>query len=278
MDLYYKLLKCSNNFVNLLYEKSSKKTLLAGFSSTETCSSLIYQYINETFNNNNNNKPKNYLEEYFINQEHFSIFRFFKKVLNSKYQNKESISNKWIIFTRSLLSTSFKDIKPLNSFLGEELVLSINKFQLKNESYRLKDYDSNQKGIIKLIQLNSIKSCLECSKLVESFKISNKEKILIVTVDMINGNQTQVNYVLELLNDMNKGKSFFIIYYYPPEYPLSNQLKLNPIFLNEIDSIYIDSLGIRFDEENQVIIEEDIREWIAISCGISIGGGDYNNK
>ncbi|KAN0050796.1 hypothetical protein ACTA71_008762 [Dictyostelium dimigraforme] len=293
---FKKISLCADHFISTLHLTGSNGSLLTGFSN-ETKSLVVYKFFKsleyfesdvdesetqrfgfyksnqaledqtkinfkllqiarpECFIKNVDSFPTKYIEEYLLNQEHFSIIRFLRNLFESKYQHKETVPNKWTIFTRSSLALSSLKDSEINKILSKSLSDNI----ISSQS-------------IKVLQLSFIRSSIDCENVVNSFHESDEELVLIVVADMVTCNQNQVTYIFELLSRLNKNKFLITIYHYPAEYSISNQIKLNSIFLCDMEFIYIDSLGISFEKSinnSQFSVEGDIRDLISSTCGIT---------
>jgi len=268
IDRFDFLLHSSQDFVEKIHISQSQEFLLTGFSKTETIPSLVYSY-SKTFQdtekefyprkNNiseqtmfnykllqiarpeaiikyNSFLPQHYLTEYFKNQEHFSIIQFLRKLYRNRFNNTaKRESNKWTIFTRNSPSlVSLKDID--TSLILDDLV--------DKENIQIENYQT------RVIHLTMIQSSIECQTVLNSFKQSNTDQLLIVIVDSSIIDRNVVNYVFECLSDLHQSKLFVLIYGFPSEYSLLKQLQSNSIFLNGNDYMYIDSLGINDQHEN----------------------------
>ncbi|EFA82922.1 hypothetical protein PPL_03700 [Heterostelium album PN500] len=300
MALFNSLKASAKHFVDEFHNKITNKSLLSGFSESETIPSLIYSFAKESQNGilkinphrvpskdhpvpeetsefrqfnwkllqiarpesifNCKSLPQSYIEEYLLRQEHFNILRFLDHIFKQKFIHKdETISNKWTFFTRTSLTLHrLKDSEQMDKFHKTFLELLTK--------------DPNQKNILKIVQLGSFKSSFECETTLDKFIKSDDLKICIVIADMSQVNQHQINFIINKFSEHNNSKLLITICHYPPEFSLSNQTKLNSIFLNGMEYFYVDSLGLQIDsqhmEKSDNYIDSDIRTWIAKAYGL----------
>eukprot|EP01132_Coremiostelium_polycephalum_P003790 gene3790-4715_t len=298
-----------NHFVNEFHFKITNQSLLSGFTN-ETIDSIIFSFakdpeslnsitpyrVNPSEQQSENEEPtpqlrllnwkllqlarpesilkckslpRQYIEEYILRQEHFNCLRFLHHLFShfidmptieippTPMDNQYNPSNKWFIYTRSSLA--------LHRLRESENVDKFYKILIPNHN------EQNPK-VLKFIQLNTLPTSAQCNLEITKFIKSDVQKICITVADMSMVNLSQINYVLNLTQDLPKDKLLVVICHSPPEFSLYNQSKLNSIFLNGIEYIYIDSLGVKIDatltEGNQVI-DTDIRTWIAKSYGLN---------
>ncbi|GAM22490.1 hypothetical protein SAMD00019534_056650 [Acytostelium subglobosum LB1] len=295
-----KLKRSSQHFVDSFHTGVSNQSLLAGFSPKETISSLVFSTAKDILKNGkptitpqriSNDRldenavtseyrllnwkllqiarpesmfkctslPQSYMEEYLLRQEHFNLLRFFKTLFHQKYAlDDQTRSNKWVMYTRTSLTLHrLKD--HMDKFV---------KYLLENI------FDQGQahvgEGIISIIQLGSFKTSFDCQNEIERFKESMQAKICLVIADMSTVNQHQTNYIIDQFSELDPSKMFIIICHYPPEFSLYNQTKLNSLFLNGMEFMYVDSLGLQMDVNapESSTLDVDIRTWIAKAYGV----------
>ncbi|EFA81451.1 hypothetical protein PPL_05439 [Heterostelium album PN500] len=317
-----KIRENANHFVNTFH---IQKSLLAGFSDSETIPSILYSMIKNSIERNepmkidphriiikdlsindkfilskesnsifkrfnskllqiarpetiyNSNLPRQYVEEYLLRQDHFNTLRFLQNLIKRTFNNddaqddNESISNKWIIYTRTSPSLHRLDDSTVDF---KKLLLKF----LPSENNQLVCQS------IKIIQLNKLKSTEDCSQEFNKFIDNQDGRICIVIADMSIINQHQINYVVGMLNKVNKTDKLLVtICHYPPESSISGQFKLNSIFLNDLEFVYIDSIGVKLEssqsEDPSKQIDTDIRKWVAKTYGLRpVDVDDYSLK
>ncbi|EFA80970.1 hypothetical protein PPL_06205 [Heterostelium album PN500] len=316
-SIFETLKSTATHFIDEFHNKATNKSLLSGFSESETIPSLIYTIAKELkasdslniqpqriFNTNLElipesenyeirqfnwkllqiarpesifnckTLPQSYIEEYLLRQEHFNILRFLDHIFNKKFvKNDQSVPNKWTFFTRTSLTLHrLKDSEHMDNF--HKILLS----QLFKNGDTESEIDpmeiDSKENILKIIQLGSFKSSHSCDLELDHFKNSKVQKICMIIADMSYVNQHQVNFIVDRFNKFDKSKLLITICHYPPEFSLSNQTKLNSIFLNGIEYMYIDSLGLKIDtqlmESNQNSLDSDIRTWIGRAYGLKL--------
>ena len=227
-----------------------------------------------------------YIYEYFMNQEHFSVFRFLKNLINIHLRqlraqsNSESPNesteegmevdtgrgkqevhtNKWCIFTRTS---------------GEFEQLSSKDNLKKLLSEKLEKENAMEKYEIHTIQLEMIQS----SKLLEqelSELCKNDHSLILYSIDMKKCTPTQINQLRRLIDHYLDAKALFVlILHFPAELFLSRApWCYNTIYLHSWEFIYIDSLGFTMNKLNNQSIQywEDVdaRSWIAKAFGLKI--------
>ncbi|GAM22494.1 hypothetical protein SAMD00019534_056690 [Acytostelium subglobosum LB1] len=266
------LTRSAQIFADTFHKEASNESLLAGFSSKETISSLVYSTIKEggasiipqrisldrleATNRPTDycvlnwkllqiarpesvfrckSLPRSYIEEYLLRQEHFNLMRFLKHLYSMKYVLRQTVTNKWVFFTRTSMA--------LHRMHGTND--KFNKFIMRE----MLDDNNNNDNSMAVLQLGSFKSTAECEKDVKEFKDSPQSQF----------------------GTLDTSKMFIIICHYPPEFSLSNQTKLNSIFLNGMEFMYVDSLGVKVDanQQHSTKLDTDIRQWIANAYGIS---------
>ncbi|GAM21338.1 hypothetical protein SAMD00019534_045130 [Acytostelium subglobosum LB1] len=306
-DFVDKMKKSASHFVNEFHNKVTNKSLLSGYSETETIPSLVFsiakdikrkgvpvitpqrvsdqqldkQNPTEDFEFRQLNwkilqvarpesifkcrsLPRSYIEEYLLRQEHFNILRFLNHLFTKRIvQGSKDISNKWTFFTRTSLTLHrLKDSDHLDKF--HKILL--------NTIFEANP-DLMQTNLLRIIQLNSFKTSHKCHKEIEDFKQSSQQ-ICMIIADMSTVNQHQFNFIVERLSQFDDSKLMIIICHYPPEFSLSNNTKLNAIFLNNMEFIYIDSLGVKIDsqkmEQADNHVDVDIRTWLAKAFGLQV--------
>ncbi|KAF2070684.1 hypothetical protein CYY_007999 [Polysphondylium violaceum] len=282
----------AEHFVKEVHEKQSKDLLLSGFSKSETIPSLLHSLFKSkakdfsltpteglSLQTTINFKllqlarpelvmkykyvfPPNYLKEYFHNQEHFSIIRFLHQLFDNKFNKAKNQSNKWNIFTKSSISLLSLKEAEVSNILASILV----------ENMHQEETNGNK---VKILQLSSLQTSFECATILENFKKSASDNILIVIADH-SINHNILNFVFNIMSDLDDSKLFINIYHFPPELSLNPSLKINSIFLNDMEFIHIDSLGVKFDVTNtnnttnkyQSNIESDIRSLVYSACNL----------
>ncbi|KAF2078193.1 hypothetical protein CYY_000483 [Polysphondylium violaceum] len=273
------LSKSSQNFVDQTHVRQSQELLLIGYSKTETIPSLVYSYSKKLQDSESENYartekniseqtamnfkllqiarpeaiikyssflPPEYKHEYFNNQEHFSIIRFLRNIS----ANKSRESNKWTIFTRN--SPSLVSLKDIDVSL-------------------IRDDSKDNASQVKVLHLTIIQSSAQCQQILQSFKQSSIDNLLIIVVDSSIIDRNVVNFVFECLSDLDKSKLFVMIYAFPTELSILKQLQNNCIFLNDNDYMYIDSLGLDDEQNNQKEFETKetvFRSLINAACKI----------
>ncbi|EGG20336.1 hypothetical protein DFA_07460 [Cavenderia fasciculata] len=202
--------------------------------------------------------PKSYVEEFLLRQEHFNLFHFITDLFSKKFVKNENVSNRWILYTRSSLTLHhLKDIasdKTMKSF-----------YDILLQSITEKDkqvLEIDKLATLQIIQLTSIKTSQQCQDMINEFNKDDRQKICLVIADMESINQHQVNFINEQFDTSQSSKIMVTICHYPVEFSLSNQAKLNSIFLNDTEYMYIDSFGVKIDSD---LMEWDpnIRSWLS---------------
>ncbi|GAM18351.1 hypothetical protein SAMD00019534_015260 [Acytostelium subglobosum LB1] len=276
-----KLLKSADHFVS-----SFKPTMFAGYSATETISSLVYSSIKGY--NLQGRHDKHELGFDLISSSSTTAGRekdndIFQQ-LNFKLLQ---LARPECVFTRSTLPTSyineyilkqehFNVVRFLDSLLtrklwhGNDTSLS-NRWSIITRTSltlgmitadKLTDLlpsfqDQYHPGMpdihnkMSVIQLNGVKSTEQCQKLLEQF-INSTQLVLVVVADMSSVSQHQITYIHQWFRehgsqDDNADRMFVNICHYPPEYSLSSNSMIKANFVNGMDHIYIDSFGVRVD-------------------------------
>ncbi|KAF2072605.1 hypothetical protein CYY_006083 [Polysphondylium violaceum] len=291
------LRKAAEHFVEEVHKKQSKDLLLSGFSKSETIPSLLHSLFKSKGFTESKGKdfyltkteglsaqttlnfkllqlarpevvmkyksilPPNYLKEYFHNQEHFSIIRFLHQLFDNKFNKAKNQSNKWNIYTKSSISLLSLKEAEVSNILANILVENMAKEEATNSK-------------VKILQLSSLQTSFECATILENFKKSASNNILIVIADH-SINHNILNFVFNIMSDLDDSKLFINIYHFPPELSLNPSFKINSIFLNDMEFIHIDSLGVKFDvtntnnkKEYQSNIESDIRSLMYSACSL----------
>ncbi|EGC39105.1 hypothetical protein DICPUDRAFT_45417 [Dictyostelium purpureum] len=331
-DIYHNLLNSSNQLIS--HFNQNEKHYLYGYQEKETITSIIYSYIkfnlNSKSNDGKNNEkkyyssyisdindslspigqinlkllqlgkpdtifhsnflPSNYIKEYLLGQEHFSIFRFLQQLQQPHCTNKSSI---YTIYTRSSI-----DLFNIN----EEL---LNLEYYKNQN--IPNFNSNIrfKKLFKVFQYNSFKSSFSFKKKFNEFlnneflgNNENEIQTAIFVADMNEITNSQINFITNHLDKSvveSHKKNVVIICHYPHELWISNQVKFGVNYLHQMDYLYVDSLGVKFDSKDPLSIgsnessssisnssflgpskdyndsiDSDVRSWIAKGCGLDI--------
>eukprot|EP01133_Synstelium_polycarpum_P003415 gene3415-3878_t len=311
-DYFDRMKASAMHFVKEFHLTVTNKSLLSGFSESETIPSLIFSIAKDLLKNDRpsiepyrvsttklnidntqedmeyrkfnwkllqiarpesifkcRSLPKSYIEEYLLRQEHFNILRFLNCLFTQKIVEKnDAISNRWTIYTRTSLTLHrLKDSESMDKFhkilLGE--VFKNNK--------DLEEKVGDNKNILKIVQLSGFNSSAACMYEINAFKTSG-QRICMVIADMSVVNQHQINFIIDQFTKFESDKLLITICHYPPEFSLFNKTKLNSIFLNGMEYIYIDSLGVKIDtqlmESSQSKVDADIRTWIAKAYGLRI--------
>eukprot|EP01133_Synstelium_polycarpum_P010778 gene10778-12557_t len=300
------------HFVSKFHIDVSNKSLLSGFSESETIPSLIYSFAKNLLKNDRatiephrvstvdqqqqqlekqedmiyrklnwkllqiarpesifkcHSLPTAYIEEYLLRQEHFNILRFLNCLFVQKLVDKnDAISNRWTIFTRTSLTLHrLKDTERMDQFHRTILAEVLKNKELVNQL--------TTDNILKIIQLSRFKSSAECHLEIKQF-MTSEQLVCMVIADMTVVNQHQLNFIADQFTVSKSNKLLITICHYPPEFSFHNKTKLNSIFLNGMEYIYIDTLGIKIDTQLtecvQSKVDTDIRTWIAVAYGLPV--------
>eukprot|EP01088_Endostelium_zonatum_P014249 TRINITY_DN3042_c0_g1_i1.p1 TRINITY_DN3042_c0_g1~~TRINITY_DN3042_c0_g1_i1.p1 ORF type:complete len:4305 (+),score=884.29 TRINITY_DN3042_c0_g1_i1:1356-12917(+) len=211
--------------------------------------------------------PKEYIVEYLVNQDHFSILRFIKNLINVHYDYRhpqhQEHSRKWCIFTRS------------SGDLGS---------QLEQDTLVLKNIHSwiAKHGLVPedvhIFSLNSITCGSDCEERIQQISETGSRGVIIITADMRESTKNQVNTLRNHIDSkITDGFIVIVILHFPPE--IASGPPVYPaIYLNEWDFLYSDSLGrsdlIDLDQQGYnykkgAII--DNRSWVMKSFGLNQG-------
>ena len=201
-------------------------------------------------------KNQQYIQQYIMEQEHFSIYRLMRNILQAQkdFQNSllDSFPHKWCVFTRSC---------------GE-----FQKYKLKLMKFISIDLFKNNDHLLFYLTLDEIKSTNQLENKIESILLSSC-KFLLITVDMDECTDIQLNAVRQLIDTyISDDQIVFIILHFPPVKMISCS-SYPAIFSNSWEFTYIDSLGISIKEENEkeeIIEDPDGRTWIASAFDLSI--------
>ncbi|GAM26696.1 hypothetical protein SAMD00019534_098710 [Acytostelium subglobosum LB1] len=218
--------------------------------------------------------PKSYVEEYLLRQDHFNALRFLHNVIQRRMiVGDTNVSNKWIIYTRSSPSLDLMN----DAKVDEVAPLLFSGLDLTTYTRPLTN------NILSIIQISSIKSSEQCrSEIVNRFINNDDKQICLIVANMEFVNQHQINYVVNIFNEFSRPDKLVVtICHYSPEFSISNQTKLNSIFLNGFDYLYVDSFGVGVNhipiESFAKKIDVDIRTWIAKAYGLRpIKADDYS--
>jgi len=211
---------------------------------------------------------KEYLVEYLLRQEHFSIIRFFSRLFYPYFYLAEErkYSDKWFIFTRS----SREMFRLPTSNVINNLIRKI----LKDKP------ELDAKKVVKKICLETIKTSKECEEEIYDFYSSKDQRILICIANLRLASNNQINFARSQVNkyDCREDKDTFpkcvvFLVHFPPEWiALDNHYE--SVFLDSWDAIYIDDIGVTqtkksLDEGEEEIVEAaDVRKWISVAFGL----------
>ena len=228
--------------------------------------------------------PPEYLEEYLIKQEHFSLVRLVNSTLNAASEAKEGDGRlglckdvKWCLFTRTCgeLSRIHKD-KEIRTFF-------FRKFQM------FEDADEAEiEGRTSVVSLQSVKSIEECDKLFSYFVKSPKKEVFVCVASMQTCSSDQINLIRTKIDTLtNNGSSnaserrhaFYVILHFPPEMQLLQTVSSSQaVFVNNWNYSYVDALGFSLDLEaldrgtsfkEMKKRDVDAKAWLAYAFGLN---------
>ena len=228
--------------------------------------------------------PPEYLEEYLIKQEHFSLVRLVNSTLNAASEAKEGDGRlglckdvKWCLFTRTCgeLSRIHKD-KEIRTFF-------FRKFQMFEDADEAEIEDRTS-----VVSLQSVKSIEECDKLFSDFVKSPKKEVFVCVASMQTCSSDQINLIRTKIDTLtNNGSSnaserrhaFYVILHFPPEMQLLQTVSSSQaVFVNDWNYSYVDALGFSLDLEaldrgtsfkEMKKRDVDAKAWLAYAFGLN---------
>lgn len=225
--------------------------------------------------------PRAYMEEYLTRQEHLSAKHFLNNLLDQHFSKENTSIGKWMLFTRS----SSNIYQLLNSPTAKNLLLET----LRRNDKLPADSEFDTEYTLNIASLSNVSNQTECDSIVKKFLKSERQSILIFTVDMRTVSKSQLNYLRYVIDNqsakvdlakkqgylsyLNKQPLICCIVHFPPEF-----IQLKPTYdsvFNDWNFVYIDS----FDFEQKGLMTEttqtsksyDPRFWL----GVAIGYTDY---
>jgi hypothetical protein len=232
--------------------------------------------------------PLEYLGEYLMNQEHFSVVRFLERLAASG-SHALGIASKWMLFTRSC-----GELMRLHTDRAVQRGILLPLIEQKQK--QMIPADSDLSAWLRVISLHSIASSKACQAAVEEFAMSGL-RFLIVVADMNVTTPGQVNFLRMALDSSKamstaseggsecEGRLVVVIMHFPPERAMLRSAACggsNAIFLNGWSFAYVDSLGVTISgggsaggggiDDKQVREKRDVdtRVWLAHAFGLDV--------
>ena len=208
--------------------------------------------------------PRVYIEEYFLNQEHFNPWRYLRFVIPTIQNNpkEETRQNKWCFLARS---SEVSDV-----LSKDDRVKQFLKTYLQTSHINID---------INLIILESISSSQSLEEKIKKFclQLENSTRILICLASMEDQKITsKINATRNYIDQyLPKNQIACIMLHFPPEMSLlqNSRYHYHTIYLNNWNYIYVDSLGITIneeEEENKFAMDVDGRAWLAKAYGLEV--------
>jgi hypothetical protein len=192
--------------------------------------------------------PKAYVTHYLLRQEHFSVLRFLKQLLKSKFGTNTNLKSKWTIYSRS------------SAYYHQADVLC-------------KAIEEIEPGI-QVEEFDKIRSGFMCDTMVHSFFTDISKKALVILLDMTRSTTTMINYLRHQIDSYSErtNRLVVLIMHFPPELNFISKPIHQVIYLNDWDYMYIDSLGAKSEEisDDADPLEIDARTWIALGYGLNV--------
>jgi hypothetical protein len=244
--------------------------------------------------------PAAYITEYLFHQEHLSFLRFFHHITLNFFHNhaitfplavpppvlaNPVCTNKWCVFTRTsreLLRIHVdRSIQKLLLSPLEDVDILLDKqdefFNHNNNNSQINITKSFAEKRLKVISLRNIPSSAACELMVSKFVTSYSQRVIICVADMSVCTQNEVNFFRKTIDKYLTRQTAtryicVVVLHFPPELELGSRPCYNAVFTNHWDYMYVDSLGVTIDieDENQVLIDANPRTWIGKGFGLPL--------
>eukprot|EP00727_Mastigamoeba_balamuthi_P014233 m51a1_g9432 hypothetical protein (4159) ;mRNA; f:408019-433718 len=204
--------------------------------------------------------PQEYLFEYIMRQEHFSVLRLLERLAVASTSQPQPQASKWCVFTRSCgdLMRLHMDVAVQNSFLEPLLRGSSGKVSEK----------------LAFIPVHEVKSSSDCATRIADFAKSDAQ-FLVCTADMGWCTACQINFLRAKIDELvptSLGKITIVLLHFAPERVVLRSSAYHSVFLNSWSFLYVDSIGLSegtaFCDSRKA--DTDTRTWLAHAFGLDV--------
>ncbi|KAH3767876.1 AAA+ ATPase [Pelomyxa schiedti] len=206
--------------------------------------------------------PKRYKRCYFLQQEHFSVFRFLKQLICERSSGR-ALCSKWGVFTRT--SAELLQL-PTDKHLQDKISEILTDINPVDPAAKADEY-------LEIINMREVLSSQQCTLKVKEFRSSNRKRLLLCLADLAIISPQQINFLRNEIDeawnsakrdtDTNTGIQLAVVLvHFPPEAGIRRESPYDAVFLNNWDFIYIDTLGIAVSPLSRTVSMAPDPQWL----------------